>query len=165
MKNFILGIIVTLIIGAWITLAVVGVISVKTAILVPVGIVIGLLIAMASRIVVELIGDKRKMKKLTNAEKAEIHKQLEEAEKAKFKPYEDKIADLEKENAELKLKLEALEGQTPWKDIKDKSEVIGNLTKAKEFLKKVLDLKKVVTKAEQYLLLDEVEQFLNEVEE
>ena len=46
MKNFILGIIVTLIIGAWVILAVVGVISVKTAILVPVGIVIGLLIAM-----------------------------------------------------------------------------------------------------------------------
>lgn len=45
MKNFILGIIVALIIGAWITFAVVGVISVKTAILVPVGIVIGLLIA------------------------------------------------------------------------------------------------------------------------
>ena len=45
MKNFILGIIVTLIIGGWIALAVVGVISVKTAILVPVGIVIGLLIA------------------------------------------------------------------------------------------------------------------------
>ena len=44
MKNFILGIIVTLIIGAWITLAVVGVIPVKTAILIPVGIVIGLLI-------------------------------------------------------------------------------------------------------------------------
>ena len=37
--------------------------------------------------------------------------------------------ELEKENAELKLKLEALEGQTPWKDIKDKSEVIGKLTK------------------------------------
>lgn len=45
MKNFILGIIVTLIIGAWVILAVVGVISIKTAILVPVGIVIGLLIA------------------------------------------------------------------------------------------------------------------------
>ena len=46
MKNFILGIIVTLIVGAWVTLAIVGVISVKTAILVPVGMVIGLLIAM-----------------------------------------------------------------------------------------------------------------------
>lgn len=46
MKNFILGIILTLIIGTWITLAVVGFISVKTAILVPVGIVIGFLIAM-----------------------------------------------------------------------------------------------------------------------
>lgn len=46
MKYFILGIIVTLIIGTWITLAVVGVISVKTAILVPVGIVLGFLLAM-----------------------------------------------------------------------------------------------------------------------
>ena len=45
MKNFILGIIVALIICAWVILAVVGVISVKTAVLVPVGIVIGLLIA------------------------------------------------------------------------------------------------------------------------
>ena len=41
---------------------------------------------------------------------------------------------LKKENAELKLKLEALDGQTPWKDIKDKSEVIGQLTKAKEII-------------------------------
>ena len=45
MKNFILGIIVTLIIGAWVILAVVGAITLKTAILVPIGIVIGLLIA------------------------------------------------------------------------------------------------------------------------
>lgn len=45
MKNFILGIIFALVIGTWVTLAVVGVISVKTAILIPVGIVIGLLIA------------------------------------------------------------------------------------------------------------------------
>ena len=37
-----------------------------------------------------------------------------------------------KENTELKLKLEALEGQTPWKDIKDKSELIKRLGKAKE---------------------------------
>ena len=35
------------------------------------------------------------MKRLTNAEKAEIHKELEEAEKAKFKPYEKRIAELE----------------------------------------------------------------------
>lgn len=45
MKNFILGIIITLIIGVWVTLAIVGVISVKTAILIPFGIVTGLLIA------------------------------------------------------------------------------------------------------------------------
>ena len=41
MKNFILGIILTLIIGGWITLAVVGVISVKVAIIVPVALVVG----------------------------------------------------------------------------------------------------------------------------
>ncbi len=51
-----------------------------------------------------------------------------------------KIAELEKENAELKLKLEALDGQTPWKDIKDKSEVIEKLTEAIELLKKWEDL-------------------------
>ena len=34
------------------------------------------------------------------------------------------IEKLEKQNAKLRLKLEALEGQTPWKDIKDKSELI-----------------------------------------
>lgn len=41
MKQFILGIILTLIIGGWITLAVVGVISVKVAIIVPVALVVG----------------------------------------------------------------------------------------------------------------------------
>ena len=45
MKNFILGIIVALVIGSWVTLAVVGVMSLKTAILIPVGIVFGFLIA------------------------------------------------------------------------------------------------------------------------
>ena len=45
MKNFFLGVIVTLIIGAWVILAVVGVISIKTAILIPIGIIIGLGIA------------------------------------------------------------------------------------------------------------------------
>ena len=49
------------------------------------------------------------MKRLTNAEKAEIHKELEEAEKAKFKPYENKIAELEKENAEMKMQLYAFD--------------------------------------------------------
>ncbi len=46
MKGFILGIIVTLIIGGWVTLAITGVISIKAAILVPVGIIIGLALAM-----------------------------------------------------------------------------------------------------------------------
>lgn len=46
------------------------------------------------------------------------------------------IKELQEEIAELKTKLEALEGQTPWKDIKDKSEVVGKLTKTKEIIKK-----------------------------
>lgn len=47
----------------------------------------------------------------------------------------DSFERMQKENAELKLKLNALEGQTPWKDIKDKSELIGKLTEAKGLLK------------------------------
>ena len=50
-------------------------------------------------------------------------------------PREKQIKELEKKNTELRLKLDALEGQTPWKDIKDKSELIGKLTKAKELLR------------------------------
>lgn len=46
MKNFILGIIVALIIGGWVTFAVIGIISIKVAILVPVGIVLGFLLAL-----------------------------------------------------------------------------------------------------------------------
>ena len=45
MKQFILGFVAALIIGAWICLAVTGIISVKIAILIPVGIVIGFLFA------------------------------------------------------------------------------------------------------------------------
>lgn len=41
MKQFILGFITAVIIGIWVCLAITGIISVKTAILVPVGIVIG----------------------------------------------------------------------------------------------------------------------------
>ena len=48
-------------------------------------------------------------------------------------------SDLQKENARLKLELEALDGQVPWKDIKDKSEVLGKLAEAKEILQIVLN--------------------------
>ena len=58
-----------------------------------------------------------------------------------IKPYEKRIAELEKENAELKLKLEALDSETPWKDIKDKSEAVGQLIKTKEVLHLFLELK------------------------
>lgn len=45
----------------------------------------------------------------------------------------------QKELAGFKLKVEALEGKTPWKDIKDKSEVIRKLIKAKEIIKGLLN--------------------------
>ena len=46
MKQFILGFITALIIGTWVCLAVIGIISVKIAILIPVGIAIGFVLAL-----------------------------------------------------------------------------------------------------------------------
>lgn len=70
----------------------------------------------------------------------------------------NRIVRLEEENAELKEKYA--------KNITDcdicDTYCNSQLTKAKELLKKVLDLKKIVTKAEEYLLLEEAEQFLKE---
>lgn len=73
------------------------------------------------------------------------------------------IDELKEEKAELKLKLEALEGQIPWKDIKDKSEVIGKLTKAKELIKRLMQELVVSNRPydEVELLVKDVEQFLN----
>ena len=85
-------------------------------------------------------------------------------------PREKHIAELEAQIAELKLKLEALEGQTPWKDIKDKSEVIGQLTKAKEIIRALLKHtygQNLNTQNDFDLYLGrikEAEQFLKEVE-
>ena len=81
-----------------------------------------------------------------------------------------RIAELEKENAELKEELKNWKDE--WQVQVQKATDEGyartlqtiQLTKAKELLKKVLDLKKVVTKAEEYLLLEEAEQFISEVE-
>lgn len=42
MKYFLFGFITALIIGGWITLAIIGVISVKMAITIPVGIIVGI---------------------------------------------------------------------------------------------------------------------------
>lgn len=70
----------------------------------------------------------------------------------------EKIAKLEKENAQLRLKLDALEGQTPWQNIKDKSEVVGQLTKAKELLRKFLDAKSI---EERCVAESEADKFLN----
>lgn len=74
----------------------------------------------------------------------------------------------QKELAGFKLKVEALEGQIPWKDIKDKSEVLGKLSKAKEIIKGLLNScfgynsktvnYEVKAKAEQFLKESEVEE-------
>lgn len=74
-------------------------------------------------------------------------------------------SELRKKNKELELKLTALEGQIPWKNIKGKSEVIEKLTKAKDHIRKLLDclqqdtndpqtnyyVVQYMTKAEQFL--------------
>lgn len=55
-----------------------------------------------------------------------------------YKNVFEENSELSKKNAELELKLLALEGQTPWSDIKDKSNVIGQLTKANDHIRKLL---------------------------
>ena len=74
----------------------------------------------------------------------------------------DHFKDIFDENAELKLKLDALEGQTPWKDIKDKSEVIGKLTKAKEIIKDLLQVLPEENIEGIYEITEEAERFLKE---
>ena len=70
------------------------------------------------------------------------------------------------ENASLKLKLEVLEEQVPWKDIKCKSEVIGKLSKAKEIIKNLLQVIPKENIEGIYEVTEEAEQFLyDEVEE
>lgn len=124
---------------------------------------------------------------------AELKKACDETQELLDKQIEAAFK-LDKENEGLRLKLEALEGQTPWKDIKDKSELIkenaelkddnkvmadnyskmeqkfyNNLTKVKELIKKI---EKVFYNGEEalkrlpkiYDILVEAEQLLNEVE-
>ena len=71
---------------------------------------------------------------------AELKKEIEELKKTYRKQRNKRIDDLQKENAELRTRLEALEGQTPWKDIKDRSELIGKLTNAKEIISEYVRL-------------------------
>ena len=66
----------------------------------------------------------------------DVHSQYEK----EYQLYLDATDELQKENAELKLKLEALEGQTPWKDIKDKSELIKENEELKAQLESERDL-------------------------
>lgn len=66
---------------------------------------------------------------------------------------------LEKENAELKKQLDALSGDIPWNEIKDKSDVIGKLTEAKEIIKFLIN-PQLLDKPEYYDWRLKAEQFL-----
>lgn len=63
-----------------------------------------------------------------------------------------------------RLHIEALEGQTPWKDIKDKSELIGKLTQAKEIIKNLIDNLTVIDGDEikELETVKEAEQFIKD---
>lgn len=88
-----------------------------------------------------------------------LQKEITELKKTYRKQRNKRIDELQKENTELKKKLKALEGQTPWKDIKDKSEVIGKLTKAKELLKRWVNSYGYIDVA----LCKQTEQFISKV--
>lgn len=75
----------------------------------------------------------------------------------------EQMAKLESKNAELKQNLEVLEGQTPLKDIKDKSEIIGKLTKAKEIIKGLLSCCRNYPQ-ENAEKMEQAEQFLKEID-
>ena len=81
-----------------------------------------------------------------------------------FKDIFDENVELKEELVAFRLKVEALEGKTPWKDIKDKSEVIGKLIKAKEIIGNLLGLLPVVGECgeEECELLNRAEQFLKD---
>ena len=83
-----------------------------------------------------------------------------------FKDVFDKNVELEEELVGLRLKVEALEGRTPWKDIKDKSKLIGKLTKATELLRFWVNdfydgLNNLNRYEERHKALEQPEQFLN----
>lgn len=81
-----------------------------------------------------------------------------------IKEQDEHLAELEQEKAELKLKLEALEGQTPWKDIRDKSELIEKLTKATELIEDMYDA--IPSSHSDYYkdVMERARQFLSEAE-
>ena len=86
-----------------------------------------------------------------------------------FKDVFEKNAELEEELEGFRLKLEALEGQTPWKDIKDKSELIGKLTKVTELLRFWVNdfydgFNNLNRYEERHKALEQSEQFLKENE-
>lgn len=76
------------------------------------------------------------------------------------KEYSGKLTNLQKENTTLKKQLEALSGDIPWNDIKDKSEVIEQLTEAKDLLSRWID-DRPHTVSEHKDLIADTEQFLN----
>ena len=70
-----------------------------------------------------------------------------------------------KENTRLKLKLEALDGQTPWKDIKDKSELIKDNAKLKRIIDNDVDKKIYVQLARKAQLADVQKEQLTKAKE
>ena len=123
---------------------------------------------------------------------------LSRFEKMWFTAIQKDVADLEKENAELKeelnyaethclfhsdcptqkelasikLKVEALSEDVPWNELKDKSEVVGKLTKAKDLIELLLSdnriMKAQFESEEQANIwfehIHQAEQFISEVE-
>lgn len=78
----------------------------------------------------------------------------------------------QKELAGIKLKVEALSEDVPWNELKDKSEVVGKLTKAKDLIELLLSdnriMKAQFESEEQANIwfehIHQAEQFISEVE-
>lgn len=84
-----------------------------------------------------------------------------------FKPLEERIIELEKENAELKSKncwktCEYTEPKSQW--ISQHIQDIEQLAKAKEIIKDFILISKVEHLKDRYETVDEAEQFISEVE-
>ena len=109
------------------------------------------------------------MPRLSKAEKERYHKEILEMEQAKIKPYLDRIAELEKENAELKEEVLEVRQQLnltekEWgKDLDKQIHYKTQFSKAKELLKRYLPYRQITDSKAYKDLAEEAEQFLSEV--
>lgn len=103
------------------------------------------------------------MPRLSKAEKERCHRKILEMEQAKIKPYLDRIAELEEENAELKNKLEhrnCLDCSNHSSKLRLKTlELEKECTNAKEIIKDLLSLCEGETNSK--LIFTRAEAFLN----